>query len=119
MDGEGKSAVEKAFDKNISKPEEDNNYYVVKYVKNINDDKAESAYNEILEDERFNEKDINVLIVDSDAYDSSDKKELAYRIAILTVIYGDKAKINYDDAVADLGFSTDEADKIFYNVYKY
>ena len=85
----------------------DKKFYVVRFIDGLNDEKADSAYNEITADPKYEGKTIQILLIDSDAVESEKNIKLAYKIAILSTLYNKPEWSDALSAAEALGYDGD------------
>ena len=88
---------------------------VIRFIDKIDIDKAETAKAEILANEQYADKVINILLIDSEAIEGNDKTKLAYKMKILSQMHaGTLTEEDIAEASEALGFTGDFAEKIYY-----
>ena len=97
----------------IDQADSKDSYYVVRFIDNINEEKAESAYNEIISDSKYEGKTITVLLIDSDAVEGDKNTKLAYKIVVFDTLYGLPTDLDASNAVDELGVDSGIFEKIF------
>ena len=117
VDSDGKSIIEDCKG-NVVDPADSDTICVVKFIKDIDLEKAQEAADEIkseteTEGGKYYGKTVDMLLVDKKALEDDKEIALVYKLAILNYLYGIPSKEEVENANSELDVNIDPDNKIF------
>ena len=103
---------------NVVDPADSDNIYVIRFIDNINEEKAEAAAEEIkteneTEGGKYYGKSIKILLIDSEAVEGDKNTKLVYKLAILNSLYDIPSIEEVENANSELNVNIDLGNSIF------